>query len=159
MKLHLGCGGQHKEGYINIDIKARKSVDLVCDAMDLPYEENSIDLIEGYHMFEHLSDGEQALKHWHKLLKPFGTIIMEIPNLKAVLDEYAKRDNYKFCDLMVQVYGRNLFKGDTHQYGYSRKTIKGLFIKCGFDVIYMGEGTDEPQHTNRLSIRIEAIKK
>ena len=45
MKLHLGCGNRYIPGFINIDVQDLDNVDVRADAVDLPYEKNSIDLI------------------------------------------------------------------------------------------------------------------
>ena len=43
MKLHLGCGNRYIPGFINIDVQDLDNVDVRADAVDLPYEKNSID--------------------------------------------------------------------------------------------------------------------
>ena len=53
MKLHLGCGDRRINGFINIDIQNSPAVDVVADIMDLPYEENTVDVIYSCCMLEH----------------------------------------------------------------------------------------------------------
>ena len=53
MKLHLGCGDKYIPGFVNIDVQKSEAVDVVSDAMKLPYKENSIDLIYSCSMLEH----------------------------------------------------------------------------------------------------------
>ena len=54
LKLHLGCGNINLKGCINIDIRRTEATDYVCDATSLPFAKNSVELIEIYHMVEHL---------------------------------------------------------------------------------------------------------
>lgn len=42
LKLHLGCGHKHLEGYVNIDWRKTGTTDLVCDIRNLPYNDNSV---------------------------------------------------------------------------------------------------------------------
>src|SRR4030043_1729163 len=36
MKLHLGCGNNHKDGFVNIDWRKTGATDIVCDIRKLP---------------------------------------------------------------------------------------------------------------------------
>jgi len=45
LKLHLGCGNRHFDGYVNIDLRKTRATDLVCDIRKLPYPDNSVKLI------------------------------------------------------------------------------------------------------------------
>jgi len=62
MKLHLGCGLDAKEGYINIDKIGSYGVDLVLDVgkEEFPYDDSSIDEVVATHFIEHL-DGEEVV--------------------------------------------------------------------------------------------------
>lgn len=37
MKLNLGCGKDIKDGYINLDVRYIKGVDVVCNLNSFPY--------------------------------------------------------------------------------------------------------------------------
>ena len=56
MKLNLGCGYKHKEGFINIDCFKGCKPDIVLDFNKFPYpfKDNSIDYIYSFHCLEHL---------------------------------------------------------------------------------------------------------
>ena len=36
LKINVGCGAEPREGYLNVDIRDLRCVDLVCDVFDLP---------------------------------------------------------------------------------------------------------------------------
>ena len=77
MKLHIGCGTIHKEGWINIDADSKLNPDLAQDAIkSFPYQSNSIDFIFSEHFIEHLTveGGVIFFKEAHRLLKPGGVI-------------------------------------------------------------------------------------
>ncbi|GAH79733.1 unnamed protein product, partial [marine sediment metagenome] len=108
VRLHLGCGRVRLSGYVNIDCTRTEATDLVCDIRRLPYEDNSVDTIESYHVFEHIpvclhanvsSDwGEKyaslitVLKEWRRALKEGGNLIIEMPDLDGMVREYLTAD-------------------------------------------------------------------
>ena len=83
MKLNLGSGRNSLNGYINIDIEPLVGADLVWDAQTfLPYDDGTIDEILVYHLLEHFEVNrlKPILRHWRRLLKPGGTLIIESPD-------------------------------------------------------------------------------
>jgi len=99
MKLHLGCGDRRINGFINIDIQNSPAVDVVADIMDLPYEENTVDVIYSCCMLEHFGRNNNlkffrntcwtdVINYWHKILKPGGELYISVPDFKAVCEEY-----------------------------------------------------------------------
>ena len=55
MKLNVGSGRLHLEGYINIDCDESLSPDIVGKIEDMEFERNSIDEIYASHIIEHLN--------------------------------------------------------------------------------------------------------
>ena len=56
MKLNLGSGNKHKEGYINIDIDATTKPDILRDVeKGLPFSDSVIDEIYTEHFLEHVN--------------------------------------------------------------------------------------------------------
>jgi len=99
MKLHLGCGDRRINDFINIDIQNSPAVDVVADIMDLPYEENTVDVIYSCCMLEHFGRNNNlkffrntcwtdVINYWHKILKPGGELYISVPDFKAVCEEY-----------------------------------------------------------------------
>ena len=82
IRLNIGCGEYPIKGFVNIDVYEGKNVDLVCNALKLPYENNSIDEIYCGHMIEHLSikEAEKVLKEFLRVLKPLGKLGIVIPD-------------------------------------------------------------------------------
>ncbi len=58
MKLNIGCGKLHKKGYVNIDMQA--PADAICNIGKdrLPYEDNSVELVEADNLMEHFDNDE-----------------------------------------------------------------------------------------------------
>ncbi len=88
MKLHLGCGENYLEGYVNVDyppsehpvMKVR--ADIYCDVTELEYPPNSVDEIKSHHLFEHFDRATALgiLARWSTWLKINGRLIIETPD-------------------------------------------------------------------------------
>ena len=59
VKLHLGCGSNVKEGYINIDKFIQGPNINNFDILKLPFSDKSCDEILAEHIVEHLSFSEE----------------------------------------------------------------------------------------------------
>lgn len=53
--------------------------DLKFDVQDIPLEDNSFDTIFCNHVLEHVDDDIKAMKELHRILKPGGLAIMQVP--------------------------------------------------------------------------------
>jgi len=83
MKLNLGCGKTHLEGFVNVDYRASPSVDQVVDLTvhPWPWLDNSVDYIIASHFLEHLPGYElgAAMDEIHRILRPGGTLYVAVP--------------------------------------------------------------------------------
>lgn len=83
MKLHLGCGKDSREGFVNLDRHAYPGVDCVCDATKgLPFPDNQFEHVYSQDWMEHLPPEFQVFivnEIW-RVLKPGGTMEHFIPN-------------------------------------------------------------------------------
>lgn len=155
LKLNLGCGTIKLEGYINIDVHQTKAADLVADVRKLSFAKDTVDEIIGYHIIEHmtLNDGLRAVLHWYNLLKKGGKLILEWPDLQAICKNVGNGN----IDDIVHIYGLNRYAYDTHQWGYTDKTMKELLEKVGFNSVIISKGTD--YHTQQCPcLRVEGVK-
>lgn len=61
MKINLGSGYKRYEGFVNVDDDPLVEPDYVVNLDDvnikLPFEDNSVEEIKAYHIFEHIGDG------------------------------------------------------------------------------------------------------
>jgi len=80
--VNLGCGFNHRVGYINVDAFDNCNPDVLHDLNQFPYpfEDNSVDSISAHHVFEHLEDWWGALKECARILKPGGTLHIHVPH-------------------------------------------------------------------------------
>tara|TARA_B100000424_G_scaffold57824_2_gene41880 strand:- start:5916 stop:6455 length:540 start_codon:yes stop_codon:yes gene_type:complete len=97
MKVHLGCGKRNfGSDWIHIDKSDYPHVKYH-DVINLPAEENSVDIIYASHMFEYFDRKEalDVLNKWKYYLKPGGVIRLAVPNFEM----YSKLYNDKVFTL------------------------------------------------------------
>ncbi|MBS3952248.1 MAG: FkbM family methyltransferase [Methylomicrobium sp.] len=89
LKLHLGCGEQRLNGYINIDYPSehhqvmRPSVDYEADIIQLSCSDGVVDEIRLHHVFEHFNRVQALalLINWQRWLRIGGRLHIETPDL------------------------------------------------------------------------------
>ncbi len=64
--------------YTTADLYAPK-VDVKADILDLPFEDNTFDLIFCNHVLEHIEDDAKAMSELYRVIKPGGMGIFQIP--------------------------------------------------------------------------------
>jgi len=80
--LNLGSGPGTIKGrsdIINIDIYNFNDVDVVADATNLPFVENSVDFIINRALLEHVESPERVIQEMYRILKPGGSIFCFVP--------------------------------------------------------------------------------
>jgi predicted SAM-dependent methyltransferase len=147
IKLHLGCGDIRKEGYVNIDHRKTDATDEVMDCRFLEaYEDESADVIESYHLIEHLprphsheENVNDALKNWYNVLKPGGKLVIECPDFHETVRDYWENNNKARKN---NIYGLDRFEGDTHRWGYEFDELKSMLQAAGYTDIKRKPPTD-----------------
>lgn len=147
IKLHLGCGPNILDGYVNVEGSYYQGDGDVCihDITNtLPIPDNSVEEILTVHVIEHIMPNEvpAMLTDWLRVLKPKGKVAVEWPDL------------YKMCKFLVddptRFYTKNgkmLKRGVAgifgnigrykdvamlHKWGYSADSMKFLLNEVGF---------------------------
>jgi predicted SAM-dependent methyltransferase len=89
-RLNLGCGPHYAAGWVNIDryrndeVPDGRRVDLVCDVMQMPYDDNSCSHVYMGHLIEHLSledEVPRALAEIRRVLTPEGQLMVVGPDI------------------------------------------------------------------------------
>lgn len=85
LKLNLGCGDQLLDGFINVD-KYDKEADVQADIVELPFEDNTVEMITAYQVIEHIpyNKSEQMFKEMYRVLQDGGKAILETPDIDVV---------------------------------------------------------------------------
>lgn len=150
-KLHLGCGADLKENWINTDafpeqIKNKKIRDqiLKLDVTEIfPFNNDEFIFVYSEHMIEHLTykQGLFMLKECYRVLKPGGILRIATPDILKILSLYNEsKDSERYIKFSIdnfiktKEYNPNLvinnFVRDWgHKFIYDQSTL----IKSGLD--------------------------
>lgn len=156
VKLNIGCADVSMDGYVNIDTRPTKVTHIVSEAQDIHqhFAESSVDEIYTRHMLEHLdpNEGRDAMKSWHRVLKPNGLLHVICPDLTFHCMQFlgmAKSTMKNQNDhAMAGFFGwRDESRGgsaeDAHRWGYTGDTLHELMVTHGFvNIIRNFEGKD-----------------
>lgn len=69
---------QHKEQYITADLESPLAK-VKMDVHEIPFEDNTFDIAMCNHVMEHVNDDIKAMSEIHRVLKPGGWAIIQIP--------------------------------------------------------------------------------
>ena len=128
MKLNLGCGGDIREGYENIDLYHKdprvKNVDI--ERLNEIYSANSIDEIVASDVIEHISHRhvKKVLQMWISILKPGGKIYIKTPDVVKQLECFTNGT------WNVELFSYMVFGG---------QETPGNFHKCTFTIDYLSK--------------------
>lgn len=94
--LHLGCGGERKVGWTNVDLLG-DPVDLAWNlANPLPFESGSVTAIFHEHLLEHLplAAGDSFMRECFRVLRPGGVLRVGVPDAGRLVQSYAGDRGY-----------------------------------------------------------------
>ncbi len=89
-QLHLGCGSNILEGWINIDLNGRPGVVPWDLSHRFPVKSDTISYIFSEHFIEHVSliQAKSILRECHRVLRSEGILRISTPDLRMLIDEY-----------------------------------------------------------------------
>jgi predicted SAM-dependent methyltransferase len=96
LKLHLGCGGERKADWVNIDLLG-DPVDVAWNlANSLPFASGSVAAIFHEHLLEHLplTAGDSFMTECYRVLKPDGILRVGVPDAGRLIESYAGDRSY-----------------------------------------------------------------
>jgi SAM-dependent methyltransferase len=99
LRLHLGCGPDIRDGWVNIDLtKPQKQATATYIQYDLrrglPLAENTCQYIYSSHFFEHLvyRHGVALMKDCYHALQPGGIFRIALPHFGRLFEAYVQKD-------------------------------------------------------------------
>jgi len=124
VRLNLGCGSDVREGWINCDMypvdECVEHVDLTVFPFGFP--DDYADVILFSNILEHVPRPYETVKELHRVLKPGGRLIIEIP---------------VWCDTIQHLrmyhtvnYLRGLFIDSGRSTGYDKQLFRCLEFRC-----------------------------
>jgi len=98
---------------------------IVADCRQVPYRDRSFDAVYSMGTIEHFDESDLAIREMWRVLKPGGRAVVGVPNR---FDPFLR-------PLVVAALSAIGRYGYGFEKSYSRRALRGLMIRCGFDVI------------------------
>jgi predicted SAM-dependent methyltransferase len=136
MKLNLGCGKRNfGKDWIHIDGSNYEHIHSH-DIENLPFEENTVDIIYASHVFEYFDREEcvNVLQKWKNVLKPGGILRLAVPNFEEYTRLYAN-GKITLDQCLGPLYGKwKMTETETiyHKTTYDYVSLKQILENNGF---------------------------
>lgn len=138
VRLHLGCGWNHLDGWINIDLVGGRT-DLSWDLRKaLPFAPSSVEAVFLEHVFEHMAYSETltVLGHVKTVLRPGGVLRVGVPDAGMYARWYAEDadglKNLRWGRPTAMMALREVFQEHAHVAAYDAETLILVLEAGGF---------------------------
>jgi predicted SAM-dependent methyltransferase len=146
-KLHLGCGKNKFEGWVNLDFDSNSRADIIWDlTTGIPLPSGSCHLIYSEHVLEHfnIESGLALLCECYRALAPSGVMRVAMPSLDLLLEksmsgQWREQDwltwpEHKFIKTRAEMLNIS-FRWWGHKWLYDREELQRRLIEAGFSEI------------------------
>jgi SAM-dependent methyltransferase len=84
-KLNIGCAGDIRNGFVNVDFVKQNGVDVVCDLNKFPwpFKNGEFDEIYASHVLEHVDDLIKVMNEIHRISSDGAKIIIRGPHFSC----------------------------------------------------------------------------
>lgn len=136
--IDIGSGGTKTDYYTTVDLYGKP--DIIADARQLPFNDNSIGHILANNLLEHFfpQDAQECLAEWKRVLKPGGVLVVMVPSIDVLIDIWTKAED-KSIDLwnsiMARVYAMHDKPGMGHKWGYTLQSLSLAIYGAGFHIL------------------------
>ncbi len=154
-RLHLGCGSQVVDGWLNADM-FKANADIYLNAKQLfPFKDNAFATVYSEHMLEHIKVDKvpQLLREVHRILHKGGLFRVTVPDLDVYIQRYLNQDEEffgpikeKFREKMAEkpnkywlvrtnggvVVSRAVHRFYHHHWMYDFETLRSCLDEVGF---------------------------
>jgi len=169
LKLHLACGHDYNEDYINVDLYAPEDAkcDVRFDIQKLPYDNNSVDEIKAFHIIEHFHFFEikEILNEWYRVLKPGGKLYLETPDFLETCRSFVEGSpTMPIEEWRILLYGHFFahpwVPGQTHKFLFTESQLKTNLGWAGFQKVTRVRPASKyvMNETYHLFLTVEAFK-
>ena len=100
----------------------------------LPFADSSVSAVFSSHVFEHLffDEVERLTKEIYRILMPGGVCRVVVPDLEKIVGLYNPSDPKPFLEAVFEI-GRRSDVKNSHHSGFTKLSIRSLFIGAGFE--------------------------
>lgn len=178
LKLNLGCGGNLKKDYLNIDVKKETEIPnpnkydyREGDCGDLHFiSDKSVDEIYTKYLIEHIHvlDIKEYLFEWRRVLKEDGELVLIFPDFDKIVNAYSHCKELQtlddFMELLSLIYHllnptqKNLVKSDQHRSIATIKLITVMLNSEGFKILKQEDYGSEDEKKFVTMIRARKIR-
>ena len=177
-KINLGCGWRDfGSDWIHIDGGNYSHLDSK-NIIDLPYNDNTIDLIYASHVLEYFDRTEaiDVLNKWHSKLKPNGILRLAVPNFKEIARLYII-EGYDLSKFLGSLFGKMYMEEELiyHKTTYDFVSLSSLLSQFNFSQVnyYNWKDTEHAEYDDHsqayiphmdkengtlISLNVEAVK-
>ena len=142
LRLHLGCGENRLEGYINVDfpptehtIQTKSVPDIYADITKLRFPDQCVDEIRLHHVFEHF-ERTQALAllvQWHRWLKIGAKLHIETPDIIGCAEALVSDRPYADKQAILRhAFGSQEARWANHLDGWYAEKFQHVLSRFGF---------------------------
>lgn len=135
LKLNLGCGIDHREGWVNIDAVPDVQPDLLHDLhQPLPFPDHSVKQVLAQDILEHFTkeDAQKVITEIGRVLEVGGTVEVRVPNVDEIIERFShyKETRNEF------LYGTTLHTGifGAHKVGYTPEMMVRFMMEHGLEL-------------------------
>jgi predicted SAM-dependent methyltransferase len=139
-RVNLGCGFDHRPGFLNVDIHDFHDPDLLADVTQLDmlpsgqYEE-----VVAQDVLEHLprTSTVEVLKEWSRLLREGGLLHLRVPSVIDLAEMMKKPEHQEIAqqELFVQcLFGTQAYTEDTHFTTFTEPLLRHYLAEASLAV-------------------------
>ena len=135
IKLDIGSGANRRDhDYTTVDL-FHENGDIKAPMWDIPLPDNSVEAIWSEHALEHVAMAKvpETLKEWHRLLKPGGRAIIQVPNFDYVAKYWLTGPDRGWAEQMV--FGQQWNEGEFHKSAFTAAILRADLEAAGFEVL------------------------
>jgi hypothetical protein len=164
LKLNLGCGGDIRPGYQNIDKFDLRPGAIEGDITNLSplYQPGTVDEIVAQDVLEHIPFGhtQRVLAHWASLLKVGGRIVVRVPDMDKQIECY-KTGVWSHRRFVYMFFGGETHAGNFHFNAFTAKDLVERMRSVGLEptrVNFLHENLVDHDSSWNANFELEAYK-
>lgn len=136
--LNLGSGTGNFDGLLSSEVRmlrmdidgGKPGIDLVGDALALPFRDSSLDIVYCIAVLEHVRRPWVAAGEITRVLRPGGHVVLELPFLNVIHDE---DDYFRFTDRGIRsLFGEDAYETVLAQVGSGGGSFFSVFLHSYF---------------------------
>ena len=133
MKLHLGCGKRHIDGWTHVDVVPMDHIDICHDVSNLPMiADGSVSVVYACHVLEHFmrKDVPRVLAEWWRVLAQGGVLRCPVPDFAAMAELYRVKGDLPY--IIGPIIGGQTGLYDFHYNLFDYEQLRVVLVRAGF---------------------------